>query len=585
MLTRQTDIGTRRSPTVDTVRRRESGTGPRMGLASVVLIEAVLAGGLIVWAVIGNPWGIAAMALALVASLGVVPVGTDGSIAQRLHRRLSFRWSRWRRTIADLAPAPFDIPASSGRAKPTAPTADVIGARWVARTLVTMIRVEPGGHEPTFLTPNGADPRTETGQLIPFDVLAACVQTYDIRLRSIDVISHSMRAHGTGPVTATYLRTLGPLPAIARRSTFVVLRLDPLDCPDAVARRGGGAIGALRTATTATRRVAARLTEHGLHATVLSAAEITAAGSQLLDGAPLESAAEDWRSVSLGALRMRTGAIDPAMLAGLRDFWVASAVSTTVTVRMRRSGDEVEVAGFARVGETGANSAQWPHTPWPHALRPLDGRQFDALALSLPIAKPAHLDRNIATLHGDAALAALRSLKLSVTGCGQLIGADRSGRAVAMRVAGPDIPSVIIAADLTFLVQVLLRAVAIGVSVVVYTDRAHRWAPAMAAVGDRSAFGLASDQSRPRGPAIMVVVDGVPRPQTPPGVTVVTALPPGVGVPPVGDATLTLQQNPRAPHCITLTTPTSELDITMVATPDEWRLIGAHPGPIAPVAH
>ena len=40
-----------------------------------------------------------------------------------------------------------------------------------------------------------------------------------------------------------------------------------------------------------------------------------------------------------------------------------------------------------------------------------------------------------------------------------------------------------------------------------------------------------------------------------------------------GDAVLLLRQNPRAPQDISVMTTTAEYGVTMVATPDEWRLI------------
>lgn len=569
MFAQQTTAGSPRSG-----HRRGAGSRPRMTLASVVLIEMILASGIVVWTIIGTTWGASVMAVAAVVSMSIVPVGDGGSVAARAGRRLSYRWTRLRRRAAETAPAPFDIPiATRDRARFTGRPAETIGARWDGRTLVTVLRVDPGEEVPTFLTPAGAQPAVAAGQSVPIDVLAECISPYDIRLSSVEIISHGLRTRGYGPVTATYQRTLGPLPATAQRSVFVVIRLDPLDCPDAVARRGGGATGALRTATIATRRVAKRLTEHGLRVAILAAADITAVDTFLLDGASVGTAAEQWDSVRVGGLRMRSAAIDPGALATALDtVWSHPSASTTVTIRLRRNdNDDLEISGLVRFTDVDGRT---PPPSWPPALRPLDGRQFDALTRSLPVATSPRVDRTIGSLTGSRATTAAGSLCVPAAGCGQLIGADRTGRAVALRLAGPGVPSVMVAADLPLLIQVVLRSVAVGISVVIHTDRPNRWASTISVVGDPGALALSTDRARPRGPVIMAVVDGSPRPPATPGVTVLTAVAPGTGPDRLtGDAVLLLRQNPRAPQDISVMTTTAEYGVTMVATPDEWRLI------------
>ena len=57
------------------------------------------------------------------------------------------------------------------------------------------------------------------------------------------------------PALASYLEVLGPLPAAARRTTWVAVRLDPRRCPAAVRERGGGVVGAHRALIGALSRV------------------------------------------------------------------------------------------------------------------------------------------------------------------------------------------------------------------------------------------------------------------------------------------------------------------------------------------
>ena len=102
---------------------------------------------------------------------------------------------------------------------------------------------------------------TVSGETVSVQMLADCLRQFDITLDSIDVISQGARSVGHGHIAAIYDAVLGPLPAIAHRSVWVAVRLDPTLCPDAVRHRGGGWEGILRTAATATRRVANRLSD------------------------------------------------------------------------------------------------------------------------------------------------------------------------------------------------------------------------------------------------------------------------------------------------------------------------------------
>src|SRR5256885_6838851 len=118
-----------------------------------------------------------------------------------------------------------------------------------------MLRLEPPPDPTTWLRPGGLD----AGQLLPLTEVANCLSQFDITLSSIDVISTGARTASNGPVAWLYDRILGPLPAIARRTVWLVLRLDPLTNAEAVDNRGGAGAGALRTAIIATRPVANRL--------------------------------------------------------------------------------------------------------------------------------------------------------------------------------------------------------------------------------------------------------------------------------------------------------------------------------------
>ena len=102
--------------------------------------------------------------------------------------------------------------------------------------------------------------------MVPVRALVNCLRQFDISLDSIDIVSQGARSYGHTDVASVYDAVLGPLPAIAQRNVWIAVRFDPSRCAEAVRRRGGGREGILRTASTATRRVANRLTEVGLAA-------------------------------------------------------------------------------------------------------------------------------------------------------------------------------------------------------------------------------------------------------------------------------------------------------------------------------
>ncbi|MDL9935651.1 type VII secretion protein EccE [Gordonia sp. ABSL1-1] len=580
-----------------TVSRIRPGTVATTVDAGVTIVaQVILAAGAIGWLIVGNLWGMTLFGLSMVAACTLVPVGDTGSAARRIRQRISF-WLNRRRRGADRLPAPFDIPTGDDRSATGARAVSTIGTRWTGRTLITMLRIAPPATILTTLGPGHTAVADDTGQTIPLDVLADCINPYDIRLSSIEVVSHGRRIGGIGRAADVYARTVGPLPATARRSVLIVLRLDPLDCPDAVARRGGGGTGALRTATIATRRVAKRLTEAGLHVRPLTAAQITAVTAELLDGTDLDTVTESWTSLRGSATgggpatHLTTGSVEPAQLvAALSAPWPAGPISVTTVLAMRHdSRGGLELRGVIRT----ATPAQTSTTPigLPAGVRRLDGHQFDALVAGLPIETTAPIERMVAPVTGARASQITRELRLPAAGCGQLVGADRAGQGIAIRLIGADIAHVVLAAEFALTAQVVLRAVAIGAHVVVHSRRPQDWAPVIATVADLGALSLSTDRIPGRGALRAVVADGVDIPAPPPGTTRITVLPPGTaGRPPtddiapvthsgsisIADADVVIRQNPRAPQEISIATRTLRQTVTMVATPAEWTMIGGH---------
>lgn len=587
--------------------RREPATGdasPPDGshrhppaITIIVVVEVLLAIGLAIWAMSGSSLGWVAPAVLAAVAATLIPGPTGWSPAAGLSRRITFALARMRRDADDLAPAPFDIPSpDSGvsRRPDSAPQPSSvpphreterapIGVRWAGQTLITALRVRAAGPAATFFTPESATTEGVRGQRIPLDVLADCIDPFDIGLASIDVVGHGARTRGGGRAADAYRQTLGPLPATATRTVLVILRLDPRDCPDAVARRGGGTLGALRAATITTRRVQRRLIECGLVADTLSASEITTATRYLVGGHDPGELAEEWERLTTPDKSMQIWAIDPRDLGNVAaTIWALPTVATTVTVRLSHTADGLlRIAGLVRFDQSRSPTGIGP-TEYLRHLRALPGTQFDALTSGVPMASPARLHRQTPSLSGPAAQDVLGRIELPAGGCGQLVGADPSGRAVAVPLVGPGIETVILAGRFALSAQTVLRTVAIGIPVEIHTARPHQWRPLVDAVADPALLRQASCTYAPSAGTRVEVYDGVDIPPAAPDAActrfIVTET---LNADRPVEPGIVLRQNPEAPQQISVITTRGRLEVTMVATPQEWAMTGERP-PVAP---
>ena len=79
---------------------------------------------------------------------------------------------------------------------------------------------------------------------LPLGSLASCLEDRGVVLDAIQVVWHCYPGNAalppSSPALRSYLEVLGPLPAAARRTTWIAVRLDPRRCPAAVGERGGG---------------------------------------------------------------------------------------------------------------------------------------------------------------------------------------------------------------------------------------------------------------------------------------------------------------------------------------------------------
>lgn len=304
------------------VRRAHRGRAelPLPPVANVVLFEVGVAAALGVLAVTPSAWPTAT----------AVVVGTACSAGLRWRGLWLAQWaalavahvSRSHRRVAETAaPAPDSahpaVPVTGGVPAPVDPRVRVL--RLLVGDLVMATAVDhehtPVGlawHRGGWTTSVLVDPTPKLVSvagppvLLPLRALAACLDERGVVLDAITVLWHSYPGGGSltseAPAAAAYREVLGPLTMVARRSTWVSVRLDPLRCPAAVRERGGGVAGAHRAVLGAVARVRG-----------------------VLDGAAIASRSLDDQELLSAALRCAelTGAAGRGGTVGLRERWGA----------------------------------------------------------------------------------------------------------------------------------------------------------------------------------------------------------------------------------------------------------------------
>ncbi|OLO99749.1 type VII secretion protein EccE [Mycolicibacterium porcinum] len=542
-------------------------TGPQrvFPLVDLVALQIIVVVGIVTAQLLHRPGWQGAVAGLAVGLLLVAPVVRGTTAPRALALRGRFVRNRRRRTgkaASNSLPAePFDVPTPDGLQ---------IGFRWNGATLLSLLKIDENPRALTVLEPGV----TVSGEMVPVQALLDCLRQFDITLESIDIISQGARSAGHTDVAAVYDSVLGPLPAIAQRTVWIAVRFNPSRCAEAVRRRGGDRDGILRAATTATRRVANRLAEAGLQPQFLSASGIAAATNQLSDGVNLGTVEETWEDCREGHFRLSSFAVEPDMLTtpGLGLLWTVPSYSTTVCLSLREAAEEelVQVRGLVRFDSDVRVPTQL------RGLIPLHGQQFSALAATLPIPTVPGADRIehwASGLRGDA----LSELALPASGCGQVIGADEQGRAVALPVFGPQIRRVEIIGTLHLAQQVVLRSLALGARVLVHSRRPAFWRDMVEAVGRHDLLWVAdfnrrAIQAGAERNYTVEMFDGVPEQSVRIGVTAMVLAPPNT---PAGQADVVLDLISLEHDTVKVSTQAGSAVVTMVATDDEMRYLRA----------
>ncbi|MCV7283262.1 type VII secretion protein EccE [Mycolicibacterium flavescens] len=535
------------------------GSHRLLPLVDLVAVQIVVAVGVVSASLMGRPGWQGAVVGLVVSAAFVAPVrGTNA--ARSIALRCGYAMDRRRRPSRHGDAEPFDVTAADG---------EQIGFRWDGTTLLSVIRIDANPQALTVMEPGV----TVSGEMVRVGTLVECLEQFDIKLDAIDIISHGARSHGHTAIAAVYDAVLGPLPAIANRTVWIALRFDPSRCPDAVRRRGGGREGVIRTATTATRRVANRLIEAGLRPRILTASGIAAAANQLADGVNPSTVEETWEDCRDGQFRLCSFAIAPELLTteGLGLLWTVPSYSTTLCLSLREHDTEglIRVRGLARFDGDRTVPAALP------GLIPLRGLQFSALASTLPVPPPA---RQIGHWNYGRPDLELRGLAVPASGCGQVIGADEQGRAVALPVFGPQISRVEICGTLHLAQQAVLRALALGARVLVHSRRAQQWRDMVEVIARQDLlwvpdFNRGAMQAGSERNYNVEVFDGVSEQSVRAGVTCIVVVPPGTPASP--DADVALELISMEHDTVKVSTRSGAAIVTMVATDEEMRYLRA----------
>ncbi|MEU1952241.1 type VII secretion protein EccE [Nocardia rhamnosiphila] len=510
-----------------------------------------------------------------VGVIGLTPIGGRTLVA-----RIAGLLARRGRISAERLDeaAAFDVPLPEGGG---------YGVRWDGDLLLTMLRIDPPPDTLTLLQPGSLS----TEQLLPLPEIARCLDQFDLTLAGIDVVSTGARTAGTGIAAHLYDRILGPLPAIAHRTCWLVLRLDPLANAEAVDNRGGGGTGALRAAIIATRRVANRLAAHDIAASVLTATEMNTAVRELTHGFSVDQLTESpkWLESQGRYLAQYQIGADMVGPRGLADIWAVPGLSTTVTLRLRpgigRNDPHTELAETVVLNAVVRfDTVEPPEQPPLPGLRQLYGNQLRILLDTLPVGYTGRWGRDVAY---RGTLTALAEFTVPTAGCGQLIGADDRGQGIAVPLIGEGTRQLEVIGTLDLAQQVILRATGLGAHAIVHTSRPEAWqtlvrnldAPQILTIAPRAAGASYHPPGPPPLPTApypsttVLVFDGVDPVSHAGGATIVHVRQPH-DPPGSLDADVSLVQDPDAPNRVTVRTPAVTTTVNMVTTQEEMHYIG-----------
>jgi type VII secretion protein EccE len=273
-----------------------------------------------------------------------------------------------------------------------------VGMAWHNGKWTAVLMVEP---TPSLLNP------VEKAANLPLGVLVPCLEDRGVVLDAIQAIWHcypgSAALPSNSPALNAYLEVQGRLPAAARRTTWIAVRLDPQRCAKAVGERGGGIIGAQRALIGALSRVRNALERQGVPTRALDPDELLQAGissaelHNVLGSQRPVGLKERWDGVTAGGVGHSSYAITGwpnQMNDSLNALTGIRALSTSIALSISPAGEDGQVGlrGLVRVSArtpSELDTADERLRAITHhlglTLTPLRGSQLAGYAATLPL--------------------------------------------------------------------------------------------------------------------------------------------------------------------------------------------------------
>lgn len=408
--------------------------------------------------------------------------------------------------------------------------------------------------------------------VVPLPDLVEALLVRSDAATTLDVCTVGFRPIPGSPAADAYLDLAGPLVGTAVRRTRLIVSVDACDVTRAARRRGGGMPGAMRVLVSRLDRIERVLRDAGLGCERLTPDHLRRVDVDVTQGYPPAGSIQSRRHFTLGPHRWSAWAVpatrmSPSTTDGV---WAESAASTATTLRVTVEPGRGATVGYAFALE---NSAEDRCTV-SGAVRSRGSRRGFGLFLpSMVAATPDPL--GTATVSMDE----LSRFVGPVAGCGQLVGVDGDGAAVAARLFGPGAGTVHVRGELYVARQVVFRAIATGARVLIATDRPQGWHGVVGAAGPAHCVlappGAMIDRHHPPD---IVVVDHAERHRPDPDVTTMFVTAPEQPSP-VVDVDVSLDQLGGSGEHVVLSTGGSSIDLTLVTTGAESAVLG-RPGPL-----
>lgn len=402
-------------------------------------------------------WSLVVVAVIVIVISTVTYRGAGGS--RWLRRAYGLR--RTRRSVrqggaAAAIPAPFSVEL---------PGVGTIGMRWDGHYAITVIALYGRQFSESVLIPEGVD----TLDRVPLAACGALLEQFGgLELHSIDVVSDGTRTAPNGRYTPRYDEIISDRCAVGIRRTWLVLRLRPQACLQAISYRGSVS----QAAAAATERIRQAAVRRGCRALTCSPEQIGEVTDALLDHRGLQAYEQHWVDQRLGDDYVTLYRISGADLTtrALSDFWTIRAKKTVVVLRLTRgsASGELMVAALLRV-----HTEDRQYHPPMSTLQSVAGQVFPAMLASLPLG-----DRSVELPLSECPLAS-SELQVPVGPSGFLHGmAERAGVPFLMSWTDPQkFVRVAIAADLDVVQALILRATAAGDTAEIHTGRPRMWLP------------------------------------------------------------------------------------------------------------